>query len=168
MRKRVALICGLAGLPMVAGAQNVIVFADALGPGFQNWSWATVNLSTASPVHGGLLSISFEPDNFEGLYFASPGIVRSFTDFDGLRFWIHGGAGGGQNIRLSFQLGQTEVYQRALAQIVSGGAIAAGEWREVHLSFSGAGAPAGSFDGIILQDGSGGNQPAVHVVPSIR
>ena len=84
MRKRVALICGLAGLPMVAGAQNVIVFADALGPGFQNWSWATVNLSTASPVHGGLLSISFEPDNFEGLYFASPGIVRSFTDFDGI------------------------------------------------------------------------------------
>jgi len=91
----------------------------------------TVNLSTTNALHGGNFSISFEPDTFQGLYFSAPGNARSFADFSGLRFWVHGGTGNAQNIRLTFQLGQTVVFERPLAQIVNGGAIVAGQWREV-------------------------------------
>ncbi|MFO1496667.1 MAG: hypothetical protein U1F26_18650, partial [Lysobacterales bacterium] len=143
-----------------AGAQTV-VYDDALRNGYQNWSWATVNLAITSPVHAGSNAISFEPDAFQGLYFA--GAARSFADYSGLRLWVHGGSSGNQNIRLSFQLGQTVVYERPLNQIISGGAIAAGQWREVFQPFTGAGAPSGSFDGIILQDQSGANQGVVYV-----
>lgn len=146
-----------------AWAQNVIVYDDALGPGFENWSWATVNLANASPVHGGNKSIAFEPDSYQGLYFAAPANVRQFANFDGLSLWVHGGSAGGQNIRLTFQLAGNVVFERPLTQIISGGALLAGQWREVYQPFSGVGAPSGSFDGIILQDSSGGNQQAVFV-----
>jgi hypothetical protein len=163
MRILAALLCWITLLPTAVVAQNAVVYDDSLGPGFQNWSWATVNLAATAPLHGGQFSIAFEPDSFQGLYFASPGSARNFADFDGLRLWVHGGASGGQNIRLTFQLGQSVVFERPLAQIVSGGSIVAGQWREVYQPFSGAGAPLGSFDGIILQDLSGANQQAVYV-----
>lgn len=151
----------LASLPAIA--QNTTIYADALGNGWQNWSWATVNLASTTPVHGGQFAISMEPDSFQGLYFASPGNVRAFADYTGLRLWVHGGAASNQSLRLTFQLGGTVVFERPLNQIIGGGAIAAGQWREVFQPFTGAGAPAGTFDGVILQDLSGANQPAIHV-----
>ncbi len=150
-------------VPLTGTAQNATVYADALGNGWQNWSWATVSLASTSPVHAGQFAISMEPDSFQGLYFASPGAVRSFADYTGLRLWVHGGTAGNQNLRLTFQLGQTVVFERPLNQIVSGGALAAGQWREVWQPFTGAGAPGGTFDGIIVQDQSGANQAAVHI-----
>ncbi len=149
--------------PLSAMAQSITIYADALGNGWQNWSWATVNFNSTNPVRTGQFAISMEPDGFEGLYFASPGSVHSFADYSGLRLWVHGGAGSNQSLRLTFQLGQTVVFERPLNQIVSGGAIAAGQWREVFQPFSGAGAPVGTFDGVILQDLTGANQSAIHV-----
>ena len=160
MRRMLGWVLLLAPL---AGAAQSTVYTDALGNGWQNWSWATVNLASADPVHAGQFAISMEPDSFEGLYFASPGAARAFADYTGLRLWVHGGSAGGQNLRLTFQLGQTVVFERPLNQIVSGGALAAGQWREVWQPFTGAGAPAGTFDGIILQDQSGANQAAIHI-----
>lgn len=161
--RMIAAVALLMALPGSAPAQNVVVYADALGNGWQNWSWATVNLAATSPVHGGQNSIAFEPDGWQGLYFASPGSARSFADFSGLRLWVHGGSGNAQNLRLSFQLGQTTVFERPLAEIISGGAIAGGQWREAFQAFTGAGAPTGTFDGVILQDNTGGNQLAVYI-----
>jgi len=85
-----------------------------LGQDFQNWSWATVNLANATPTHSAPASISFEPDAFEGLYFSSPSLVRSYANFDGLRFWVHGGTSGNQNILIKFQLGQTPQHRITL------------------------------------------------------
>jgi len=144
-------------------AAQSTLYADALGNGWQNWSWATVNLASTGPVHAGQFAIAMEPDNFQGLYFASPGVARNFGDYAGLRLWVHGGSAGGQVLHLVFQLGQTTVYSRPLNQIVTGGALAAGQWREAFQPFTGAGAPTGTFDGVILQDQSGVNQAAIHV-----
>jgi hypothetical protein len=157
------LLALLALLATPVAAQNVVVYADALGNGWQNWSWATVNLASPAPVHAGVSAISMEPDSFQGLYFASPGSVRSFADYSGLRLWVHGGSGSNQNLRLVFQLGGTIVFQRPLNEVISGGAIAAGQWREVFQPFTGVGAPVGTFDGVILQDNSGANQAAIHI-----
>jgi hypothetical protein len=139
------------------------VYTDALGPGFQNFSWATVNLAATSPVRSGQRSIEFQPDNFQGLYFAHPSQALAFSSFTGLRLWVHGGTGNAQNISVNFQLGTTVVYQRPLSNFTIGGGITAGTWREVFVPFSGANAPSGTFDGIILQDQSGIDQPAAFV-----
>jgi hypothetical protein len=146
-----------------SNAQQAVVFEDALGAGFQNWSWATVNLAAIAPVHSGNRAIQFEPDNFQGLYFSSPDTARSFANHTGLRFWAHGGASGGQNIRITFQLSGNTVFERSLASVLSGGPLIANQWREGFVPFTGTNAPAGSFDGIIFQDQSGADQAAIYV-----
>jgi len=147
-----------------AHAQDQIIYGDALASGYQNWSWATVNLNVQAPnpVHSGTASISMEPDAFEGLYIHANAAISPANHTD-LRFFVHGGTSGNQNVSLVLQSGQTPVLQRPLAQLTSGGAIVAGQWREVIVPFSGAGAPTGAFDGIIIQDQSGGNQATLYV-----
>lgn len=164
MRKWNRALGGLCMLCMgPAIAQNVVIYQDALAAGWQNWSWATVNLAATTPVHTGTASIQMLPTGFQGLYLASPGASVAFADYTALRFWIHGGSGSSQNLSLSFQLGSTVVQQRPLGPLVQGGGVAAGQWREVVVSFQGAGAPTGSFDGIIVQDQAGAPQPAVYL-----
>ncbi len=161
LRWSALLFAALFAAPL--GAQNVVVYDNALGPGFEDYGWAVRNLANTSPVHSPANSISFEPDQFQGLYFFSGNTVRSFANFDGLRFWVHGGTTGNQLITVNFQLGNTVVHTRNLNLIVTGGSLAAGTWREAFLSFSGAGAPTGNFNGIILQAGTNLDQGVVYV-----
>ncbi|AVP98921.1 hypothetical protein C7S18_17815 [Ahniella affigens] len=156
----------LLGAPMAqpAQAQDVAVFADSLNAGFQNWSWATVNLNVQAPnpVYAGTRSASMEPDSFQGLYFHANAPLNT-AGYTELRFAVHGGGTGGQNVNLVLQNGSTIIYNQPLAGLVTGGSIAASQWREVVLPFSGPGAPSGSFDGIIVQDQSGGNQGVLYL-----
>ncbi len=40
-------------------AGDVMIYADALNPGWQNWSWdSTVSFANATPVHSGSASIA--------------------------------------------------------------------------------------------------------------
>lgn len=163
-RTAFAALLSLGAWSSLSQAQDVTVFADSLDAGFQNWSWATVNLAVQAPnpVFAGTRSASMEPDSFQGLYFHANAPLNT-AGFTELRFAIHGGTAGGQNVSLVLQNGNTIIYQRPIAQLVSGGSIVAGAWRQVILPFSGAGAPSGSFDGIIIQDQSGGDQSAIYL-----
>ena len=44
------------------------VYSDALDNGWQNWSWATVNLSNSRPVQSGSASISVTAGPYQALY----------------------------------------------------------------------------------------------------
>src|SRR5688572_21301551 len=68
---------------------NQAVFTDSLQNGWENWSWATVNLTNSSPVHGGTRSISVATDAWEAAYFHHSAMDASY--FTNLTFWIHGG-----------------------------------------------------------------------------
>ncbi len=150
--------------PSSLHAQDLVVYDNSLAAGFQNWSWATVNLNVQAPdpVQAGTASVSMEPDNFQGLYFHANSAITT-SQYSALRFFVHGGTAGSQNVDLILQSGATIIHRRSLASITIGGAILAGQWREVVLPFTGAGAPSGAFDGIIIQDQSGGNQGILYL-----
>ena len=151
--------CALA--PSAGSARaDVPVYLDALESGFQDWSWATRDLANAAPVHSGPHSIRFEPDAWGGLYFhvAAP---LSQAASEGLRLRVHGGTAGGQAIQVYLALGGDWVDVGPLAAFTTGGAIAAGQWREAWIPFAGVALAAGEFDGIVLQAGVGGDQAAV-------
>src|SRR4051794_40363321 len=95
-----ALVCVVvAGIASSLCAQtNQTVFTDSLQNGWQNWSWATVNLANASPVHAGSTSISVSSTNWQALYFHHA--VQSGSAFTNLSFWINGGSVGGQSIQV--------------------------------------------------------------------
>ena len=75
-----------------------LIYTDSLVSGWQNWSWATVNLANTSPVHTGTQSVSVNADAWEAIYLHHDAFDTSgYTD---LVFWIHGGATGGQLLQV--------------------------------------------------------------------
>ena len=92
-------------LPVQAAA-DISVYADSLASGWQDWSYGsrTVNLANTNPLHGGTQSIAVAyTGGWSGLQFGFHNESLDISAYDTLRFWIHGGSVGGQNIQL--QLG---------------------------------------------------------------
>jgi hypothetical protein len=92
-----------------------------------------------------------EPDNWEGVFLHSPTLI-DVADYDAIRFWIHGGPGGGQLLRLSVQLGSSSLGSATIPMLTAGG------WAEHVISLADLGMPSGPFDGVTFQDDSGANQ----------
>lgn len=95
-----ATALGVASLVTNVFSQNqpLVVYSDALGPGIQNWSWATVNLNNASPVHSGTKSISVNATAWQAASFYNGGFDATYyTNFS---FWAHGGSSGGQRLQV--------------------------------------------------------------------
>lgn len=131
------------------------IYGDELVNGWQNFSWGTVDFAHTSVVHSGARSIRFDAHSFQGLSFARPAQPVSTALFPELRLQIRG-ATGGESLLVSLQSGGTLHANVPLAGYVSGGAIAAGQWREVRVRF--ADPPmnyTGSFERINLQDALG-------------
>ena len=138
--------------PAAPTATNT-VYADALGSGWQDWSWdpITRNLSASSLVHGGSASIAITyTGGWSGFQLGrSSGLTAS--DYDTLRFWIHGGSSGGQQVTVYLQ-GQGASGD---GQIVN---PTANTWTLVDLPLSGIGAPS-VIDSISWFNSTAGSQP---------
>lgn len=162
---RIAVGVVLAGAAATARA-DLVVYDDALRNGFQNWSWGEVDLASTAPVYAGTHAIAFRAHSWQGLSFARPDQPLSAATYRRLRFWIRGETGGEQ-LRLVLQSGGAAVVDTALDGFVAGGAVGAGQYREVLVAL--ADPPlsyTGAFDRIDLVDASGnaaGNPQRVHV-----
>lgn len=159
----VALLCGVAS---TAFAQPVVVFDDALQNGFVDYSYGATapDFASTAQVHSGSKAIAFAGDNFNALSFAHETNDFTTAALPKLRFWAHGGAAGGQQLRIYLQHNGMVVAQAELDSYIAGGAIVAGQWREVVVEF--AAAPlsfTGSFDRIDLQSDISGMQSVLYV-----
>jgi hypothetical protein len=80
--------------PTASGTETII-YGDALASGWLNWSGSgTFNLSNTSPVQSGDASaaVSFTGAWAGSLTFKT--FSNPVTNYDSLRFWVHGGASG--------------------------------------------------------------------------
>lgn len=147
-------------LPAAVRAQQTL-YDNALRNGWQDWSWCTRSFTCTSPVHSGTYSISFVPAGWAAVYLDLPGGVDG-SQYDGLDFFIDGGAASGQDIRVVFVLGQTTVASVLLGTFLPGGP-SAGTWSSVRIPFDQAGVNQQTFDGIWFQDNTGGAQPTTYL-----
>jgi hypothetical protein len=88
----------VATAPGIAQA-NLPIYTDNLVNGFQNGSWATVNMTNTSPVHSGSYSISITDGG------GSQALVFNRSDFNtslytSLSFWVNGGSAGRQKFEV--------------------------------------------------------------------
>jgi PKD-like domain len=148
-----------AAAPAAAQAQDLTVYDDALQNGFQDWSYGGgTSFTSTGAVHTGSYSISFDQSSYSSaISFAHSGGSYTVAQYPTLHFWVHGGATGNQKLQVVLQLGGAIQASAALDTYITGGAIAAGAWREVTVGF--ASAPlsySGSFDRIDLE----GNVPS--------
>ena len=152
----ISLICWLA-LPAVAHAQtDQSVYTDALVNGWQNWSWATVNLSNTAPVQSGTDSISVSAGPYQALYLHQTPFDSSL--YTNLVFWIDGGSSGGQLLQVQATLNGTA------QTVVTLPALAANTWKQITIPLSSLGVQnQPNLDGFWIQDRSGTTQPAFFV-----
>src|SRR3954467_3062208 len=88
-----------------AHAQDVPVYTDGLLNGFQNFSYGGgSNPANPAPFHNGTPSIAFTGNaSFNGVSFAHPSGTFASGSYSGLRFFVNGGAAGGQHLSLLLQ-----------------------------------------------------------------
>ncbi|MEM9891856.1 MAG: hypothetical protein AAF962_13405 [Actinomycetota bacterium] len=92
-----ALLVGGVVMAFTSAAQSapadIVVYDDAVGEGFADWSWAEVDLAATGQVAEGITAIEVDMAPWGGL---SLGHYENVTPADGavLRFAVHGGANG--------------------------------------------------------------------------
>jgi hypothetical protein len=148
------------GLATLLVAQSVFadqsLYSDSLQNGWENWSWATVNLAATSPVHSGTKAIAVNAGGWQALYFHHAAFDSS--GYTQLTFWIHGGATGGQRLQVQAELNGTSQTAVALAP------LAANAWQPVSIPLSTLGvANQANLDGFWIQDTSGASAPTFYV-----
>src|SRR5216117_1571342 len=77
--------CAMALAPSAFAQTDQPVYTDSLVGGWQNWSWATVDLANGSPTHSGTRSGSVNADAWEAIYLNHDAFdTGGYTD---LVFW---------------------------------------------------------------------------------
>jgi hypothetical protein len=144
-------------LPAVADAQtDQSVYTDALANGWQNWSWATVNLANTTPVQSGTDSIGVSAGPYQALYLHHDPFDS--TLYTSLNFWINGGASGGQLLQVQATL------NGAAQTVVTLPLLAANTWTQISIPLSSLGVQSQpNLDGFWIQDRSGATQPTFFV-----
>ncbi|MBL8242895.1 MAG: hypothetical protein JNL89_01830, partial [Rhodanobacteraceae bacterium] len=161
----------LLALPDAAWAQSVAVYDDALQNGFLNFSFGAPapDFANVAPVHAGAASIAFTGSNFNAIGLANVGTDYATATHPVVRFYVHGGASGGQQLRIYLQTtdaggNSTALANAELDSYISGGAIVAGQWREVLVNLTQPPLSyTGSYDRIDLQSDVAGAQPVMYV-----
>ena len=89
MRQRIGfVVCTMLAI-ISASRADQSVYSDQLDNGWQSWSWATVNLANATPVHSGSRSASVSAAAWQAIYLHHDAFDSS--SYQSIRFWIHGG-----------------------------------------------------------------------------
>jgi len=160
----VLIAAGVLLTPAAARATpDFTVYDDQLASGFEYWGWAAVeDFGYTAQKHGGAKSIYWEPWNWDGLQ------LHSNSGFDvahslELRFWVRGESPGGQAVNVFLQSGGATKLQVALDDVIDGGQVANGVWKEVTIDFAAAGFTSGSFNQITLQAASAVHQAGIEI-----
>ncbi|MFL5353272.1 polysaccharide deacetylase family protein [Archangium sp.] len=137
------------------------LYADGLGAGFNDWSWATHNLYSSGIVHAGTSALSVELDSWSALYFHTNTGV-DLSRYKTLSLWVHGGTSGGQIARIILSDGSNFLGEIRLDQAL-GHSIQPGTWQQLTIPFSTIGVRAGSLREIYIQDQSGTDQGTLYI-----
>jgi hypothetical protein len=77
-----------AQMPPERADAPLTIYDDALGRGWQDWSWASRDLASGLRVHRGKRAISMTPEGYKGLYLHHEGLGTA--GYGALEVWVHG------------------------------------------------------------------------------
>lgn len=136
-----------------AGLADSPIYTDTLATGWEDWSWDTTrNASNMAPVHSGGTSYAVEHTAaWAGFYLhADPAV--STAGYTHLRFWLHGGATGGQQLKVLLNGNDTNFVVTAQANT----------WTQIDAPLTSLGSPATISD-IYWQDSTGSAQAVYYL-----
>jgi alpha-N-arabinofuranosidase len=145
-------------LKLNAHAQaNLPIYTGYLVNGFQNWSWADVDLTNNAYAYANNNSISVtNTAGYQALYLSH--INFNISPYNTLDFWINGGLIGGQKLQVGGVLNGTNYTTLSL------GILQTNVWQHFSFSLSSLGiANATNFSGFWIQSSVGNPQPVFYV-----
>src|SRR5947209_10784915 len=142
---------------------DLTIYADALGPGWADWSWCNRDLASTDNVHSGSRSARLTyTAGFQGFYLRHAGFDDS--GYTHLIFWINGGSTGNRAMTVAAHLNDQAQPSVPLASYVEGGFVAANTWRKVTIPLAALGVDnQANFNGFWIQDASGSAQTPFYV-----
>jgi endoglucanase len=84
-----------------SGGDDLTLYDNALAPGWQSWSWATVDFASTQTANSAPNSISVDAGTWGSLYLAYQGAPLDTSGYKSLKFWANGGPVGGQQVTVS-------------------------------------------------------------------
>lgn len=138
-----------------AAATSSAVYTDGLSAGWEDWSWAPVNinLANASPLHAGGASVAITYTGaWSGFQLGYGGNSLDVSAYDSLRFWVHGGTAGGQTVVV--QVNDTAIAQNITPQ--------ANTWTMVDVPLASLGSPR-SVSTLAWFNNTAGSQPVFYL-----
>lgn len=154
------VLLGLLGALSVGSARAadpIVIYADALQAGWQDWSWSSgQTLTNTATVHGGTRSIRLVQGGWGGLYLHTAAI--STAGYASLTFWAHGGTAGGQQL-------QVQARDTAGNPLVSVplAPLLANQWRQYSVDLSALDAQDRQITGFVIQNATAATLPAYFV-----
>ncbi|PRX73994.1 glycosyl hydrolase family 44 [Cohnella sp. SGD-V74] len=150
------------GFVQITEVQAESVYEESLAPGFHNYSWHEKDFANTEQARSGSRSIKFEPDGWDGVWVSGES-KKSVEDYYGIRFWLHGGSTGGQELLFHFYNGNQSLGSLDLNEVFPNGSLPAGQWTEVTVGMADLGLDLGFFDGFIVQAATENNQEAIYI-----
>jgi alpha-N-arabinofuranosidase len=137
---------------------DITLYDEGLAPGWQNWSWASVDLASTAHANAGAVSIAVTPAAWSALYLRSADSPVDTHGYLNLTFFVHGGDTGGQTIQV------VAVVNDVPGPGVRVTAPAAGSWQKITVPLSALGADErADVNGFWIQEGAGVDQPTFYV-----
>jgi len=158
----VLTLCLLA--PSLGVAQsNLVIYADSLSTGWQDWSYdSTRNFTNPSPVYSGNHSISVTITNAWGAIQLGHADLTT-TPYAFISFWLNGGLSGGQQFQIYglLDVGGVNTVQNARFNLNT---PPASTWQHYTIPLSALGvANATNFTGFAIQDSVGSTEPVFYL-----
>lgn len=159
------MINGAPPRPVASPALAEPIFDDVLANGWENWSWnSQTNLAVASPVFRGSLALSFNMTAAWGALYLRRSTPVDTSPYSHLTFAARA-TRTGQSLSVWLVDAAGARVGRAVALANYGGDAPADAWRVYNIPLDDDNlATAGrAISGVIIQDYTGGSQPAVYI-----
>jgi chitinase len=136
------------------------LFDDALGAGWEDWSWATHSLNATRPVYAGSRSVSATFGPWKGLYFHHAGVP--VAGFSAVELYVNPGATANPALAVYASVGNVAKATVPLNPLCTGGTLKANTWTLCRVPLSTLGAASGSLDGFVVMENAGRTLPVMY------
>ncbi|RKH52944.1 chitinase [Corallococcus llansteffanensis] len=141
-------------------ASATTLYDDALGSGWEDWSYATHSLTATSPVFAGTRSISATFGAWKGVYLHHAGVPT--TGYGFVELQVHPGATSNPALAVYATVGTSQKTPVALNPFCAGGTIKASAWTLCRVPLTNLGAANASLSGFVVMENAGRTLPAMN------
>lgn len=150
--------------PLTTSQDIVIYTKGKLATNWHDSSWADHQLNSGAQTLQGQPTIRVSLENWAALALYYDTGAIDMTDFGYLQFYVNGGSGSNQKVFALFT--DTEgnyTPQTLITPYIEGGRISSNIWKLTRIPLKSMKANNLSITGVLLQDASGGTQPAISI-----